>query len=187
MLVALLTLTGVTASCRGGDSAAPATTSTTVSEADKRLQQGLANQEAGALDKAREDFLAVISQDPTNKVAYYDLGVVAQQQNDVDAAADAYRKALDIDPQYQPALFNLAVLLAPVEPETAEDLYRKLLAINPNDANVHFNLGLLLRQMGRQSEGNAEVARALELKPELASRLPTTTAPTSTSSTARRR
>lgn len=159
------------------DNSAKARTSTTLSVAGKRLQAGLAAQGAGNLDKAREDYLAVISQEPNNKVAHYNLGVVYQQLNDVKSATDAYRKALEIDPKYQPALFNLAVLLTPTDPPAAAGYYRQILAINPEDANVHFNLGLLLRETGQEAEGNAEVGKALELDPSLASRLPTSTAP----------
>lgn len=161
------------------DSAKPGTTSTTLSAADKTLQEGLDAQSQGNLDRARQIYLSAIDKDPTDKLAYYNLGVVYQQLNDVKSATDAYNKALGIDPAYQPALFNLGVLLTSTDPPAAAEAYRKILAINPDDANVHFNLGLLLRQIGQNTEGNAEVGRALEINPSLASRLPAST-PTST-------
>jgi hypothetical protein len=39
-------------------------------------------------------------------------------------------------------------------------------------AAAHFNLGLLLRESGRDREGDAEIAIALRLDPDLARRLP---------------
>jgi Flp pilus assembly protein TadD len=48
----------------------------------------------------------------------------------------------------------------------AESLYRRAIALRPGDAGAHLNLGLLLREEGRQDEGDAEVATALELNPE---------------------
>lgn len=186
LIAAVLMLAVLVAACGDGDksdTSGTASTSTTLSAAGKLLEAGLAAQGAGQLDKARENYLAVISQEPGNKIAHYDLGVVYAQLNDVTNAADAYRKALAIDPAYQPALFNLAVLLTTGDPPAAAGYYRQILAINPDDANVHFNLGLLLRQTGQEAEGNAEVGRALELNPALASRLPTPTTPASPTTT----
>lgn len=136
------------------------------------LQQGLAAQSAGRLDEARALYQKAIDQDPTNKLAYYNLGVIYQQLGAVKETRDAYGHALQIDAKYQPALFNLAVLETPLRPAEAVSLYQKILAINPNDANVHLNLGLLFKQIGRGPEGDAELAKALQLNPALASRVP---------------
>src|SRR5438477_3826770 len=146
-------------------------------DSNKLLQAGLTAQGAGRLDEARQDYLKVIAKDPTNKFAYYDLGVIYQQLNDANDAAASYNKALQIDANYKPALFNLAVLETPLAPQTAISLYQKLLGIDPNDATVHFNLGLLLRQIGQKAPGDAEVSTALRLNPQLSSRLPVTTVP----------
>jgi tetratricopeptide (TPR) repeat protein len=169
-------------------SSATKSPSTTLKPADKLLQQGLAAQNAGRISEAKQDYLAVIHIDPANKIAYYDLGVIYQRQNDATNAAVYYQKALLADPKYKPALFNLAVLDASTAPQTAIALYRQLLVLNANDANVHFNLGLLLRTTNQAVEGNAEIATALKLDPGLASRLPAEPATSieTTSTTARR-
>jgi len=154
------------------------------SSADKLLQQGLTAQGAGNLDQARQDYLGVLKLDPTNKFAYYDLGVIAQQLGDANGAADNYHKALNVDANYKPAMFNLAVLETPIAPQTAISLYRQLLALNPNDANVHLNLGFVLKQVGQTADGDAELAAAVRINPAMASRLPpastTVPAPTTT-------
>lgn len=163
---------------RGGNDDTPepkVTTNSTSPATDAAaglVEQGLAAQGAGRLDEARGLYQKAIDQDPTNKLAYYNLGVIYQQLNAVNDARAAYRHALQIDAKYQPALFNLAVLETPVNRTEAVSLYQQILAINPNDANVHLNLGLLLKQMGRNSEGDAELAKALQLDPGLASRIP---------------
>jgi len=182
-LVAAFLLVAVLAAACGGNDKGDKDgkgTSTTLSPTEKRLQDGIAAQGAGDLDKAKEAFLAVIAQQPSNKVAHYDLGLVYQQLNDVKGSAEEYRKALVIDPNYRPALFNIAVLLAPTDANAAAGYYRQIIAINADDANAHFNLGLLLRRTGKDAEGNAEVGKALELNPSLASRLPTTPGATTT-------
>jgi Tfp pilus assembly protein PilF len=142
------------------------------SPVDQLLDEGLQAQNAGQLDVAKQKYLDVLKLDPTNKIAYYDLGVLYQQQSDVANARDSYQKAILADSKYQPALFNLAILETPVNPARAEELYRQLLTINQKDANVHFNLGLLLKQVGRQQEGDAEIQTAVSIDPSLSSRIP---------------
>lgn len=176
-LVAVVVIVIIVLAARGDDKSALSggggtATTKAASAGDQFLEQGLAAQTAGRLDEARGLYLKAIEKDPTNKLAYYDLGVIYQQLNAVGDARTNYRKALQIDAKYQPALFNLAVLETPGNPAEAVSLYQKILAINPNDANVHLNLGLVLKQMGRNGDGDAELARAIQLNPALASRLP---------------
>jgi tetratricopeptide (TPR) repeat protein len=157
------------------DTATDTETTEATSSTDNLVEDGLEAQGAGRLDEAREKYLQAIDEDPTNKLAYYNLGVIYQQLNAVDEARQAYERAIEIDSTYKPALFNLAVLESAPDPTRAEALYRRLLELNQEDANVHFNLGLLLRQIGRAEEGNAQIEMALQLDPSLASRLTTTT------------
>jgi len=161
----------------GGSGKKSSGTTGSASDANNLVQAGLTAQSAGRLDEARQDYLAAIAKDPTNKFAFYDLGGIYQQQNNAIDATTAYNKAIAIDPAYKPALYNLAVLDTPTDPQAAVTLYQKLLTIAPDDANVHFNLGLLLRQIGQKAQGDAEVAAALRLDPKLASRIPPTTNP----------
>lgn len=172
VLVGLAFLFGVFSSDSGGAKQSGGTTTLAATDPSALLQQGLTAQGAGRLDEARALYLKVIGQDPTNKFAYYNLGVIYQQLNAVNDARDSYRRALQIDAKYQPALFNLAVLETPLNPTEAISQYQKILAINPSDANVHLNLGLVFRQIGRTSEGEAELAKAVQLNPALASRIP---------------
>jgi Flp pilus assembly protein TadD len=150
----------------------PGSNASALSAADQLLQDGLDAQGKGQLDVAQQKYLAAVQMEPANKIAHYDLGVVYQQLNDVAGARSEYQKAVTIDANYSPALFNLAVLETTPNPQRAEQLYRQLLTINPNDANVHFNLGLLLDQVGRGVEGEAELQKAFSIDPGLKSRVP---------------
>jgi Tfp pilus assembly protein PilF len=83
---------------------------------------------------------------------------------------------LTIDPKYNPALFNLAILTdAAGDPTAAADLYRRAAAANPSDASSHFNLGLLLLRLGKTAQGNAEITKAIKLNPALKRPSPATT------------
>jgi tetratricopeptide (TPR) repeat protein len=150
------------------------------SAADRLVNEGLRAQQQGNAALALQDYQAAIKANPLDKYAYYDLGVVYQQGNDVANAASAYQKALLIDPKYKSALFNLAVLDTPSSPGTAVALYEQLDSFDPNDPNVLLNLGLLLRQLGDTQQGQADLTRAVQLNPALASRIPQVDASPST-------
>ena len=151
------------------------------SVADRLVNQGLQAQQQGNSTVAIQDYQAAIQANPLDVYAYYDLGVVYQQRNDLADAASSYQKALLINPSYKSALFNLAVLDTPSSPATALALYEQLNGIDQNDPNVLLNMGLLLRQMGNSAEADKDLSQAVQLKPALASRIPpTTTAPPAT-------
>jgi Flp pilus assembly protein TadD len=50
-----------------------------------------------------------------------------------------------------------------------------VIAIEPKDASAHLNLGFALRSQGKVSQGNAEIAEAVQLDPALSSRAPNST------------
>jgi len=143
------------------------------------LNRALTAHYAGKLDDAKRDYTRVLRKDARNRFALFDLGVIAQAQNDTADADRLYRTALAVDPNFQQALFNLAILrVAMGAPAEAEQLYRRLLAVNPMYAAAHLNLGFLLRQLGRESEAGAELATAAQLDPKLAQeRAPTAAGP----------
>jgi tetratricopeptide (TPR) repeat protein len=56
-----------------------------------------------ALATARDRFEAAVKIDPTLWEAWHDLGVIAQQDGDDDAAVKAFGKALDVNPAHTPS------------------------------------------------------------------------------------
>lgn len=153
-------------------------------QANEWLGKGLTAHQAGRVEDATTAYQNVLKHDSHNKWGYYNLGLVAQSQNDYATAENNYRMALSIDPNLSPALFNLAIVrTAAGDKPGAELLYRKDLEGNPDKAIAHLNLGFLLRDMGRQAEGDAELAQAVRLDPSLASRLPAAPSPEATTTT----
>jgi tetratricopeptide (TPR) repeat protein len=121
------------------------------------------------------DYLAVVKRDPSNKLAWYDLGVIAHQAGQDTEAAKDYQAALAADPHYVPALYNLAILKTATDPKTAEQLYETAAEVEPKNAKVHLNLGFVLKMLGQDAKGNAEISQAVKLDPSLAPRVPTGT------------
>lgn len=95
--------------------------------------------------------------------AYNGLGyVLAAQQRSEDAIA-AYRRAVEISPEYGAAYNNLAEVLRKAgRLEEAAAAYRKSLALRPS-ASIHAELGVVLRKLGKNEEAESEFRSALAL------------------------
>jgi tetratricopeptide (TPR) repeat protein len=133
------------------------------------LREGLQAHQEGRIDEAERLYREALEEDPDNKFAYYNLGVIAQGRGDLELAEENYRQALRVDPNFSSALFNLALVRSELGAvEEAIELYRQVLLIQPRNAGAHLNLGLLLRRVGEDKEGRKHIARAYELDPSLA-------------------
>ena len=163
-----LVLLGSVASCSGEEPAEP-------ERASLALTAALQAHQAGRLDEAVELYEEVLTLEPRNKFAWYNLGLIDQTRGDAAEAEELilYLGALDVDPNFVAALFNLAVLrTAAGDEDEAIELYRRIIEVEPGYAPAHLNLGFALIDIGDAGEGQAELQRATELDPSLASRLP---------------
>src|SRR5262249_38824373 len=90
-----------------------------------------------------------------------------EQQKNFNAARDAYEKALAMNPNFVPALNNLAVLDSERlgRLDAAYDLAKKAKALAPNSPNIADTLGWILLEKN-------EFANALPLLQESAGKLP---------------
>lgn len=98
--------------------------------------------------------------------AYTNLGNAYQGMRMFDLAEEAYGNALEISPDYLPAVTNLGNLLK----ETgrfgeAEELFRTALKVRSKDAESHNSLGVALAGLGKLDEAVEEFEIALKLDP----------------------
>jgi Flp pilus assembly protein TadD len=157
------------AACNSGTPSASSAAGTLIS-------QGLDAESHGQTHQALTDFTEALKKDPANAVGYYDLGVVYQEylSNPTQAAVE-YNKALLVNPNYKPAMYNLATIKASTDPQGAMTLYTQLLKLDPKQANVLFNLGLLQIAQSdptTQLTGHSNLKQAIALQPSLGSRVP---------------
>ncbi|MBD0669167.1 hypothetical protein BU198_00155 [Streptomyces sp. CBMA156] len=131
------------------------------------LQEGIKQGELRNHDLAESIFRQVLTLDPGNKLAWYNLGVVAQQNNRSAEALTAYDSALRTDPAYQPALFNKAILLGPDDTDQAVSILRRIVAADPKAATAHLNLGYDLAKQGRRGEAEESFRTAVRTDPSL--------------------
>jgi Flp pilus assembly protein TadD len=136
------------------------------------LASGQHNAAIGNAAAARLDYLKVLKIDPLSKYGYYDLGVLYQQSAKLAPAKAAYTDALLIDPRFQPALFNLAILDSTNEPGTALELYHQLVKVSPKSPSAWFNMALLEAAMGSGAQASNDLHRAIKLNPSLSARVP---------------
>jgi tetratricopeptide (TPR) repeat protein len=86
-----------------------------------------------------------------------------------DAAADAYRKALDADPYLIPALINLGNLYYSRDQFVeAQALYERAILLAPDVYEAHFNLGNVHHDRGRLEAARECYAETVSLNPEYA-------------------
>ncbi|MGA7234772.1 MAG: tetratricopeptide repeat protein [Bryobacteraceae bacterium] len=84
----------------------------------------------------------------------------------VDAAVDAYRKALELNPAAAGALVNLGTICYRQRKfDDAERYYRDAVAADPDYPLAQFNLGNLYDEQGRIGEAFEHYRRALQLNP----------------------
>lgn len=129
---------------------------------------------AASVSRARDHASAeriwrdTVEKRPTNARAWNMLGVELGALGRKEEAAEAYRRALAVDPRHAQAAFNLGNLhLAAGEFARAAELYAIAARGEPERAEVRFNHGSALVLSGRAREGMAEWRAALEIAPEL--------------------
>jgi tetratricopeptide (TPR) repeat protein len=79
--------------------------------AGPEINLGILYRKTGRLDLSEQALRAAVEHDPTNPVAWTELGVTLRMRGQFRAAADAYNKAIAADANYAPAYRNLGVLL----------------------------------------------------------------------------
>src|SRR3989449_5007050 len=98
-------------------------------------------------------------------VREYEKGNKLLKEGKLQAAATRYQRALEIAPDFYPALNNLgAIFLRQKEPAKAEASFLKSIKINPADGEAYINAGHLLYEQGRYREAisglEEEIGRA---------------------------
>jgi len=152
------------AGCSGGSSGQPT---------DATLQSAIRLQQQGHLDAAKALYLKVLEKAPRNYFALFDLGSVAQAQNDNAGALSRYDAALAIRPDFVPALYNEATIYATTDAARAIVIYRQVISLGEdNVASSYLNVGFLELEAGKVKAAVQDFAEAVHLQPDLASRMP---------------
>jgi Flp pilus assembly protein TadD len=99
--------------------------------------------------------------------AHLNLGLLDVRRRQPGAAEAEYNAALRLDPDFVPALANLADLdRMRGQDQQGAELLRKAMAIEPSNADVRHALGLLLVRQRDYAGGLSQLRQATELAPE---------------------
>ena len=135
---------------------------------DSLLQTGIDQANSGKTDEAVNTFTNVLALDPSNVLANYDLGVIAQARSQTQDALSYYSAALKANPNFTPAMYNKAIIIEATDPDAAMALYQQIVQINPKAATSFYRLGKLYEKAGDAAKAKEAIATAIALDPTLA-------------------
>lgn len=123
---------------------------------------GMIQQDLGNLPLALSTFLKASEQIPQSSMIWNNLGTMYLQVQGMESKAeDSLRKALDINPNFDSALFNLSGLLMRTgRLDDAEKVVRKAVLVLPDNHHAWANLSLLLVKKGDCVEALKALQRA---------------------------
>jgi tetratricopeptide (TPR) repeat protein len=106
------------------------------------------------------------AKDPASAVVYRTLGLAHRINFDIEESANAYAKALELEPDSSAAKRGLAEMKRALgKPNEAAALYRDLLAKNDQDLPARTGLVLSLFDADKRAEAETELTAALERAP----------------------
>ena len=111
-------------------------------------------------------FTRAIQVDPTNSLAYNNIGNALLAQGDADGAVANLREALKHHPEYTDAQYNLAnAFYAQGNIDGAIAQFKRVIRGCPRFAGAHNNLGSIYAQQRRYDQAIAELETALKIDP----------------------
>jgi tetratricopeptide (TPR) repeat protein len=133
-------------------------------DADAEFDAACTAEERNDTATAERLYRRVMTLDPGDPAAPFNLGNVLRANGRVVEAEAAYRAAAKADPAFAAAWYNLADLLDEQgrTGEAVESL-KQAAAADPLHADATFNLGLFLQRLDRHAEAAAWWRRYLEL------------------------
>ena len=125
----------------------------------------LAAIDIGEFELAEAHYRESLAIEPQSAI-YNDLGFVLERQGLVEEATDAYRDALELDPESASAHYNLGAALARAgEFAEAESHLRTALESEPN-SQTYAGLGFVLWQQDRDDAAITSLRAAIESDPD---------------------
>jgi tetratricopeptide (TPR) repeat protein len=120
----------------------------------------------GKLDQAGAGFAAVVKQSPGFAEAYFNLGLVRQQQGRFEDAIPSFQRALTLQPRLHGANLFLGITEFRLNHlEKAGSAVQKETVAYPKDANAWMWLGVVRLAQDRAEEAADALDRADKLKP----------------------
>jgi putative PEP-CTERM system TPR-repeat lipoprotein len=119
-------------------------------------------------DKALEAVKALEKKQPKNPLTFQMYGLVHLAKRDVPAARRNFEKALELQPNYLPAAYNLGMLdIAEKHPEDARKRYEAMIAKDDKNDQLYLALADLQQRTGAEPKAIGEtLQRAVNANPQ---------------------
>jgi len=123
--------------------------------------------DGGRLEEAQRLIEQALRCQPYQPYAFYNLGFIHQKQQQPNAAIQAWRRAVELKPDFGAAYNNLGgALYLAGQTDAAIAALRQGLAEEPDLYDLHYNLGAILLARGEIEAGRRSIQRALEINPQ---------------------
>ncbi len=130
-------------------------------------EKALAFIRQGQLDKAERIYRKLIATGTTNHLVYGNLGVLCGKRGNKTEMIDLLKNALQIQPDYPEAHYNLAnALQEQGDFNAAIAAYQKAIRLRPTFSVAHYNLGLSLQKKGDFKQSIISYQKAIKLQPK---------------------
>ena len=104
---------------------------------------------------------------PGDENVYFALGNVYYEEAMPLEARTNYEKALEINPKFNKARINLAMLFAETaDPDTALIILEEALRIDETDAKAYNNMGMIYYSKGNDDRAVKAYSKAIEIDPQ---------------------
>jgi tetratricopeptide (TPR) repeat protein len=126
------------------------------------VRLGILNIEQGQYERART-FLEKALELEERAATHTLLGIAQRSLGLSSAAIASLRRAINLDPAYDEAYYNLGVMLAAERPEEAREHLETALRLDPEYQEAHRELGWVLRRLERYDEAAIHLGKAIDL------------------------
>ena len=95
------------------------------------------------------------------------MGTICQELGDDQKAKDYFEKAIEINPTYAAAHYNLGVTFKELEDyQKAKECLKKAIEINPNYIKAHNILGIIFHELGEHQKAKDCYKKVIEMNPD---------------------
>ena len=127
---------------------------------------GASANQLGMFDIAIEAYEKILSLNPDYADAYYNMGVIFQNQGNLIKAIKVYKKVISIQSDHAKALINMGVALKDQgKLNEAIKIFNHLILIKPNHAEAYNNIGTIFRLQGSLKKAISSFEKAILINP----------------------
>jgi len=108
---------------------------------------------------------------PSDATAQFNLAIAYGMKGASEDGIAAYRRAIDVEPEFMPAYLNLGLLLLSTDRlSAAATVFRSGLDIDPISAPMYYGLSLAEQKQGHIADARRAMALAAKIDPEFVKR-----------------